>query len=204
MQMGTMGDKIITQGLITKLQEMMKVKHMRHTTSALSLLSSLVTFPSITSWETSSVSGTWRQSIHRHPRRIQQRINLVDETAIGSLWPTVHGDLCPCQRQRCKLIERSDLPFYRWIRRIMEEANFIFPNINAGISYLSKETPPSNPPVPLAPGRVLGPGQSPLPDRLLRSLQQRGWAEGRRVAFNLSMYNTPFRNQVRGTNKTIK
>ncbi len=86
----------------------------------------------------------------------------------------------------------------------MEEANFIFPNINAGISYLSKETPPSNPPVPLAPGRVLGPGQSPLPDRLLRSLQQRGWAEGRRVAFNLSMYNTPFRNQVRGTNKTIK
>ncbi len=34
------------------------------------------------------------------------------------------------------------------------------------------------PPSPLAPGRVLGPGQSPLPDRLLRSLQQRGWAEG--------------------------
>ncbi len=29
----------------------------------------------------------------------------------------------------------------------------------------------------MAPGRVLGPGQSPLPDRLLRSLQQRGWAE---------------------------
>src|SRR6266545_1402170 len=35
-----------------------------------------------------------------------------------------------------------------------------------------------HPPVPLAPGRVLGPGQSPLPDRLLRSLQQRGRTKG--------------------------
>src|SRR6266498_3010333 len=36
------------------------------------------------------------------------------------------------------------------------------------------------PSVPLGPRTegVLGPGQSPLPDRLLRSLQQRGWAEG--------------------------